>query len=438
MTSSDAPNGPPRGVATMAVVRWVLVAVAALVAVGSMVSAFNARGGSGGKAGAPAQLYTCPMHPQIVQDHPGECPICNMTLVPRPSGAGKPAPAADASAGVAGLTAIDLTPERIQLIGMRTGTVKREALGGELRATGTIAASERGLAQINTRFAGWVQKLLVSATGERVRKGQVLATIYSPEVLRAEQELLVARGWSGQDNAGGGMDVNARRRLELLGISTQEIDEVIRTGKPADAMSIRSPVDGYVVSKAAVAGLAVQPGTVLFEVADLSQVWVNAEIYERDIPRIHVGQKARLELTSFPGETHAGKVQFIHPLLDPASRTLKLRLEFKNHTDRNGPRLRPGMYATVLLDLPPTTGLMVPAEAVVDTGDARYVFVSKDGGHFEPRAVSVGARAKDRVEIVGGVAEGETIVTTGNFLVDSESRLRAAIEGASADMPERR
>jgi Cu(I)/Ag(I) efflux system membrane fusion protein len=285
-----------------------------------------------------------------------------------------------------------------------------------------------------------VQKLVVSATGERVRKGQVLATIYSPDVLRAEQELLVARGWGGADSAGAGMDASARRRLELLGISAQEIDDVIRTGKPAEAMSIRSPVDGYVVAKAAVAGLAVQPGTVLFEVADLSQVWVNAEIYEQDISRIHVGQKAHLELTSFPGETHTGKVQFIQPLLDPASRTLKLRLEFKNRVDRNGPRLRPGMYATVLLDLPPTSGLVVPAEAVVDTGEARYVFVSKDGGHFEPRAVKVGARIRDHVEIVSGVAEGETIVTTGNFLVDSESRLRAAIEGAGAgaDAPERR
>jgi len=441
MTGADMPEGPPRGVATMSVIRWVLVAMAALIAVGSIVSYVGATRGGGGSrdTAAAVQLYTCPMHPQIIQDHPGSCPICNMTLVPKLSAGsgGKPTPAADAAAGVAGLTPIDLTPERIQLIGMRTDTVKREALGGELRTTGTITASERGLAQINTRFAGWVQKLLVSATGERVRKGQVLATIYSPDVLRAQQELLIARGWSGQDSAGGGgMDASARRRLELLGISAQEIDDVVRTGKLADAIPIRSPVEGYVVAKTAVAGLAVQPGTVLFEVADLSQVWVNAEIYEQDIARIHVGQKARLELTSFPGEIHTGKVQFIQPLLDPATRTLKLRLEFKNRTDRNGPRLRPGMYATVLLDLPSTTGLMVPAEAVVDTGDARYVFVTKDGGHFEPRSVKVGARVKDRVEILSGVAEGETIVTTGNFLVDSESRLRAAIEGA--DTTERR
>jgi RND family efflux transporter MFP subunit len=159
---------------------------------------------------------------------------------------------------------------------------------------------------------------------------------------------------------------------------------------------------------------------------------VTAEVYEQDISRIHVGQPARLELSSFPGESHTGKVRFIYPLLDASNRTLRVRLEFKNRSDRNGPRLRPGMYGTVYLNLPATTGLTVPAEAVVDTGEAHYLFVAKDAGHFEPRLVKVGGRLKDRVEILTGVAEGETVVTTGNFLIDSESRLRAAIEGQTS------
>ncbi len=190
---------------------------------------------------------------------------------------------------------------------------------------------------------------------------------------------------------------------------------MLRTGKAVEAIAIRSPVDGYVVAKSAVVGVAVQPGTVLFEVADLSQVWVTADVYEQDISRIHVGQKARMELSSFPGEMHAGKVQFIYPVLDARSRTLRVRLEFKNRTDRNGPRLRPGMSGTVYLDLPRSTGLLVPAEAVVDTGEAHYVFVAKAGGHFEPRMVKLGARLKDRVEILSGVSEGETVVTTGEL-----------------------
>ena len=447
------PQGPPRGVGTMSIVRWVLVALTAVLAVGSIASYAGTH--TGRASSVPSgQLYHCPMHPAIVQDHPGECPICGMTLVPKPEGKkpepglttsspdAKPATAMEAPAGVPGLTAVDLTPERIQLIGMRTATVKREALGGELRTIGVITANERGLAQINTRFAGWIQKLLVSETGIRVRRGQVLATIYSPDILRAQQELLLARGWNagngdtrpgqGADSFTAGLDTNARRRLELLGISAQEIDDVLRTGKLVDAIAIRSPVDGYVIAKNAVAGVAVQPGMVLFEVADLSSVWVTAEIYEQDLSRIHAGQKARLELASFPGDKHLGKVQFINPVLDAASRTLRVRLEFKNRTDRDGPRLRPGMYGTVYLDLPSTTGLLVPAEALVDTGQAQYLFVATAGGHFEPRVVKTGGRLKDRVEILSGVKEGETVVTTGNFLIDSESRLRAAIEGQTA------
>ena len=497
---AETPPGPPRGVATMAIVRWVLVLITALVATGSILSFAGVHFGSGTSVSS-GQVYYCPMHPSVVQDHPGECPICSMTLVLKsqgkasPSGTMKPAPAVAAgmggetvggkyycpmhptrtsddpnarcpdcgmkmvprptassagkvtmagptTMGVPGLADVDLTPERIQLIGMRTATVKREAIGGDLRTVGVVAANERGLAQINTRFGGWIQKLLVSETGERVRRGQVLATIYSPEVFRAEQELLLAHGWSSaagdakpshdHEDFAGGLDANARRRLELLGIAPQEIDEMLRTGKAAEAIPIRSPVDGYVVGKNAVAGVAVQSGSVLFEVADLTQVWVTADIYEQDISRIRVGQRARLELASYPGEMQTGKVTFIYPILDSGNRTLRVRLEFKNKSDRNGPRLRPGMYGTVYLDLPSTAGLTVPAEAVVDTGETHYLFVSNEGGRFEPRTVKVGAHLKDKVEILGGVAEGETVVTTGNFLIDSESRLRAAIEGQTS------
>ena len=445
---AETPPAPPHGVFTMAIVRWVLVLLTALVATGSILSFAGVHLGSG-KSSSTGQVYYCPMHPSVVQDHPGECPICSMTLVLKTEGKANPSAAGGArnaamatapTVRVPGLADVDLPPERIQLIGMRTATVKREAIGGDLRTVGVVAANERGLAQINTRFGGWIQKLLVSETGERVRRGQVLATIYSPEVFRAEQELLLARGWSSagggdakpkhdHEDLAGGLDTNARQRLELLGIAPQEIDEMLRAGKAAEAVPIRSSVDGYVVGKNAVAGVAVQSGSVLFEVADLARVWVTADIYEQDISRVRVGQRARLELASYPGEMQTGKVTFIYPIVDSGSRTLKLRLEFKNTSDRNGPRLRPGMYGTVYLDLPSTTGLTVPTEAVVDTGETHYLFVLKDGGRFEPRKVKVGAHLKDKVEVLSGVAEGETVVTTGNFLVDSESRLRSAIEG---------
>jgi Cu(I)/Ag(I) efflux system membrane fusion protein len=258
-----AADGPPRGVATMSIVRWGLVAIAAVVAVVSILSYAGVHVGgapSTSSAAAETQLYTCPMHPSIVQDHPGECPICSMTLVPKPVGKLTPGSApttasattAAGEAPVPGLSAVDLPPERIQLIGMKTATVTREALGGELRTVGVVAANERGLAQITTRFSGWVQKLLVSETGERVRRGQALATIYSPDVLRAEQELLVAAGWNagadakpgradphGGEELAAGLVTSSRRRLELLGISAQEIDDVLRTGKAVAAIAIR-------------------------------------------------------------------------------------------------------------------------------------------------------------------------------------------------------
>ena len=439
---APTPSGPPPGVRAMAVLRWGLVAVAALLAAGSIWH-FAAAGEAGRSGAAVGQRYHCPMHPSVVQDHPGQCPICSMTLVPMSSASEAPAP--PPAGAPAGLAVVELTPARIQLIGMKTAAAERQSLGGELRAVGLVEANERGLTEVNVRFSGWVQKLLVAATGERVHRGQVLASVYSPDVLRAEQELLVAHGWKGGVPSGAGddhdpggdvavpgLEADARRRLQLLGIADREIDEVLSSGKPTDAIAIRSPADGYVLAKAALAGVAVQPGTVLFQVADLSTVWVTADVYEQDLARIHVGAKARFEPSAYPGEATAGKVQFVYPTLDPGSRALKVRVELRNHVDRDGPRLRPGMSGTVRFDLPATTALMVPAQAVVDTGDARYVFVARPAGRFEPRMVKLGARVGDRVQVIDGLSEGEAVVTTGNFLIDSESRLRAAIQGQTA------
>jgi len=436
----DAPHGgdAPPGVATAATLRWFLVALMAVAALGSVAYWLRSQshGPSSGQKPADQVLYTCAMHPQIIQDHPGNCPICGMTLI-RVTPARDGGAAASGKPGVPGLAPIDLTPDRIQLIGMRTAPVKRAPLGDTLRAAGVVAANERGLAQISVRFAGWVQQLLVSETGRRVKKGEVLATIYSPEVIRAEQELLTARGWSGHagtagDSAPGALGdlgAAARRRLELLGIAAPEIDAVIARGKAADSVPIRSPVDGFVTARNVVPGAAVQPGPPLFEVADLSRVWVLADVFEQDAVRLRVGQKGSLELAAYPDERFEGRVQFIYPTVNASTRTLKVRLELPNRNGPGGVKLRPGMYGNVSFALPATSALVVPTEALGDTGDHQYVFVATGGGHFEPRAVKVGTRAGDQVQIVEGVSDGETVVATGNFLVDSESRLRAAMAG---------
>ncbi len=445
---SQTPPTPPPGVRTMSIVRWLLVGLMGLLAAGSVISYFGVPFAHQHAADQPAvKLYYCPMHPQIVQDHPGECPICGMTLVPKPPGA-PPAPrtsmAASGDAGapgsVPGLVPVQIPLDRVQAIGVRTETVTRQSLAGDLRAAGVVQPNERSLARITSRFAGWIENLYVAETGQRVRRGQALASVYSPEVLQAQQELLTALGWTGSAPAGSvlphhgdtapleGLVADARRRLELLGISAQEIDAIIKSRKAQRAIAIRSPVEGHIIAKDAVAGMTVSPGTTLFEVADLSTVWVVAEVYESDLARVRLGQEARFEVSALPGEIFRGKVKFLFPTLDPTSRTLRVRLEVPNQPGPAGLKLRPGMYGNVSLALPATAGLMVPAEALVDSGQVQYVFVARPGGRFEPRRVKVGARLQDRVQVTEGLAEGETVVTTANFLIDSESRLRAAIE----------
>jgi Cu(I)/Ag(I) efflux system membrane fusion protein len=417
-------------------VRWGLVLGMGLAAAFSIAQAARARAPHDAVAKAAA-LYQCPMHPAIIRDHPGECPICGMTLVlMAKEQAGAKAPAAGPT--VPGLAAIDLSAERVQLIGMRTAKVERAPLGAALRTIGVITPDERGLAQISVRFSGWVQKLAVQETGRRVARGEVLATVFSPEVLSAEQEFLTARGWNekggpGEPHGAAGGDASladaARRRLELLGVSPPEIDALAARQKVDEGVPIRSPVAGTVTARNVVAGGAVQPGVPLFEVADLSRVWLVAEVFEHDASRLRVGQKATLELSAYPGERFAGRVQFIFPTVDARTRTFRVRLEFPNGKGPGGVKLRPGMTGEVSLALPQADGLVIPAEALVDTGEHRYVFVARGGGRFEPRPVRVGARDGERVQIADGLAEGDVVVTTGNFLLDSESRLRGAIEG---------
>jgi membrane fusion protein, copper/silver efflux system len=482
--SEGAEKAPP-GVRAMAMVRWALVAAMALAAAGSMLYYFDKLPSALSEAGV--RRYHCPMHPSIVKDQPGDCPICGMSLVlveesgapggaaPRASsptaprtddtapyacpmhpgetssdpaarcpickmkleprkvapGTERPAgPSHEAPAPVPGVTAVDLPEGRIQLIGMKTARVGREALTPEIRTVGYVAVNERGQATIGTRFAGWIEKLHVNQTGERVSRGQVVATIFSPQLLAAQQDFLNSRRSAG---AGGdpGLGEAARQRLELLGLAGKELAEIARTGEPLRAVPLRSPVSGHVIVKNALPGVYVQPGASLFEVADLGTVWVLAEVYEYEAGRVRVGQEARFELAAYPGEAFAGRVRFIYPSLDPSTRALRLRLELKNP----GFRLKPGMYGNVTLELARSEGLVVPRDAVIDTGEVQYAFVARPGGRFEPRRLKIGARAEGKLEVLSGLSEGETVVTTGNFLVDSESRLRSAIEGVGTSAP---
>jgi Cu(I)/Ag(I) efflux system membrane fusion protein len=384
----------------------------------------------------PKPEYTCPMHPAFVVDDPKvRCPECGMKLVPRNADAA-PEHAAIPPEGVPGLKPVELSADRIQLIGMKTAVAMREPLAASIRTVGFVTASEKGLVSVNARFSGWIESLGAGDIGQFVEKGAVLATVYSPEAIGAQQQFLAAARWAEGKPAGTGVPVGTnyeygrdnRQRLVLLGFAPEDIDAIAAAGTPSQTVNLRAPVSGYVARKAALRGIYVQAGTELFQIADLSTVWLIADVYESEIGRVRTGQKAVLDLPAYPGEKFTGKVTFIYPALAAGSRTLQARIEFRNP----GLKLRPGMYGDVTLDLGDSSAIVVPSDALVDTGEVQYVFVSKGGGRFEPRRVRAGWAGGGRVAVLEGLAEGERVVTTANFLLDSESRLRAAIEGFGA------
>ena len=334
-----------------------------------------------------------------------------------------------------GLVPVRIAPERTQLVGVRTAKVTRDRLTSQLRTVAVVSADDSAIAIATTRFSGWVEEVRVMQ-GQRVEKGQVLATVSGPELLTAQQVFLAGREWTAK-RKGAATPAPAGRiendnTLQRLGIARRDIDKVARLNRPLPALPIRSPVSGHVARRSVLPGLYVQPGTELFQIVDLARVWVVADLYEQDARRLQLGQRARLFLAAYPGEAFSGKVELIYPALDLETHTLQARMQLPNPELR----LRPGMYGDLVIDVPAREALTVPVEAVVDTGELQYVFLAGESGRFEPRVVRVGESAAGRVQVLEGVAEDDLVVTTANFLVDSESRLRAAIEASSAT-PER-
>lgn len=420
---------PPPGAHFMNVVRWALFAgllVLAAVAIGTYVTGRNQD--STGASGAKAARYHCPMHPSYTSDRPGECPICGMRLEPIPeSGSGIDA-SEQAESGVHGLASVQISPERIQLLGVRTARVERRALGSRLDLVGFVAPDERSLRRVQVRAPGWIRRLHVNQTGEWIREGQPLLTIYSPELFQSEQEFLIELAATDSSGTGphevGALSA-ARERLRLLGVPDEEVRRLERERTVNSDLTLRAPVSGTVLERSVVEGQYVAADTPLLSIADLSRVWVLADLYEMDFDRVKPGDRVDLRVDALPGRMFAGRVDFVYPTVSDETRTLKVRFALEN----SGGALRPGMFGRAVVHAGARPALAVPAEAIVNAGDHDYAFLARAGGRFEPRAVVVGQGDGAWVPVLRGLAEGDTVVASASFLIDSESRLRSAISG---------
>lgn len=368
-----------------------------------------------------------PMHPAYKSDKPGVAPDCGMQLVP------KYADEAEAMEGMPPGT-VQITPVKQQLIGVRTATVQRERLLRTIRAVGRIEADQTKIARIHVKVAGWAEQVYVDFVGKLVEKGQPLFTLYSPELVSTQQEYLIARrgqkylGESPYQDVAAGADSllqAARERLRLWDIPEEEIKKLDETGEVSRTLTLYSPLAGFVMKRNLYPRVYVTPETELYEIADLSTIWVSADIYEYEVPYVRVGQSAIMHLSYFPGKTYTGKVTYVYPTLDPQTRTVKVRLEFPNPEFE----LKPDMFAEVELQIDYGTQLVVPSEAVLDSGTRQLVFLARPNGYFEPRDIKMGARVGDRIVVLEGLRPGDVIVTSGNFLIDSESRLKSAVAG---------
>jgi Cu(I)/Ag(I) efflux system membrane fusion protein len=423
-------------------------------------------------------LYQCPMHPSITSDHPGDCPICGMKLVPvaQPSGdaerTGPPGPRRPAfyrspmdpkqtsptprkdemgmdyvpvytdelssggqHAPVTGLATVTIDPARQQMIGLKTVPVAKGPIADSWRTVGRVEVDPTRVRRINIKIDGYVERAFVAFVGQPVHKGQPLFSVYSPSLLVAQNEYLLALQTRKQLAGAGTLASNgddlvkaARRKLELWDVPEKEIERLERTGEPAKTLTLVSPISGVVTTKNLVEGARLNPGDTPYEITDLSTVWVMADAYQADLARVRVGMSATMTVSAFTGRLFKGRVKFIDPVLDPKTRTTKVHLHFPNATGE----LRPDMYGEVQLEGKATSGLLVPADAIIHAGTKDIVFVALGNGKFAPREVRLGVVGASETQVLEGLREGEDVVTRANFLIDSESRLRASLASITA------
>jgi membrane fusion protein, copper/silver efflux system len=382
--------------------------------------------------------YVDPMHPAYHSDKPGVAPDCGMTLEPvyaDGTAAAATTGSAEPSSVVPG--AIKISPERQQMIGVKFTAVELSGQARSIRSVGKVTFDETRVAHVHTRIDGWIEKVFVDFTGDFIKQGQPMLTIYSPEMLASQQELLLAararnlmRGnpLASAAEHGNSLFEAAKRRLELWQLKDDEIDQVLKTGQTIHSVTVYAPASGFVTERKAFPNQKVTPDSDLYTITDLSRIWIVADVFESDITSIKVGEPTYITFPNGNTPPIGAKVTYIQPQVDPTTRTLKVRLDAPNP----GLRMKPDMYVNVEFGVAGATALVVPADAVLDTGDRQTVFVDLGSGYLEPRQVVVGERYGDRVAIASGLKAGDRVVSSGTFLIDSESRLKAAAGGMGA------
>jgi membrane fusion protein, copper/silver efflux system len=390
----------------------------------------------GQQEGGGADYYTCTMHPSVHSKDPGRCPICSMDLVPvmkKDAGGHRHSsvemPGAPATAAPQKPSEFTVPVERQQMIGVTYATAQRRPLEATLRTVGIVEPETQRVFEYVSRVDGYVDKLAVASPGQMVKEGEALLTIYSPNLLATEQELLELLRTSGSSDR---LVESAKKRLKLWNVSDEEIDQLLKTRKASEFLTLRSPFDGIVQNVAVKPGMSVKVGDRLMSLVDLSMVWMWAEFYENELPLLSIGQKIKITVPAFGDEEFAGEIAVIEPFLDAVKRTVRVRIDIPNSQWQ----LRPGMFVNAWLNVRAGEGLTVPVSAVLPAGRRNIVFVDKGEGRLEPRFIALGRKFaqlgarydSDYYEVRGGLKEGERVVASANFLIDAESKIQGALK----------